>query len=71
MKPQRCLCCGHPVDNRSADVGLIRMNNQPHYFHKSWQGCQAAEAELDKGLVSERLMDEEIHMRYKAEKISR
>ena len=47
MSKQRCLNCSHVVEPDGEAIGMIRMQNQPRYFHESPRGCQNAEHAWD------------------------
>lgn len=40
---QCCLTCGHAIDPAADNVTLIKMSNQPRYYHTDYTGCQEAE----------------------------
>src|SRR5215469_2107602 len=44
---QRCLTCSHPLDIEALGVKMIRMNNQPRYYHVDPRDCQMSEQHTD------------------------
>lgn len=56
-----CLTCGHPVNPDAKNVGVIKMSNQPRYYHLDHSGCQEAES---RGW----LVDEDTYQQWKVER---